>query len=77
MDADYLHSYLRRYVLSSLDKNEISISQLRGGNVWSKDTEENFVLTDVNNTLNAWQSEEALEHWKRKSTLPVRSHELI
>jgi hypothetical protein len=38
--------------------------------VWSEDTEEKFVLTDMNNTLNTWQSEEALEHWKRKSTLP-------
>jgi len=32
--------------------------------VWSQDTEENFVLTDMNNTLNKWQSEEALDHWK-------------
>lgn len=45
--------------------------------MWSKDTEEKFVLTDMNNTLNTWQSEEALEHWKRKSTVPVRLHELI
>ncbi|KAF8450615.1 S-adenosyl-L-methionine-dependent methyltransferase [Boletus edulis BED1] len=64
VDADYLHSYLRRDVLSGLDKREVSISQLMGSEVWSKDTEENFMLTDMNNTLNAWQSEEALERWK-------------
>lgn len=45
--------------------------------MWSEDTEEQFVLTDMNNTLNAWQSDEALEHWKRKCTLSVRSHELM
>jgi len=77
VDADYLHSYLRRYVLSRLAENEVSIFQLKGGSAWSKDSEEKFVLTDMNNTLNVWQSEEALEHWKRKSTLTVRSHKLI
>ncbi|KAF8551473.1 S-adenosyl-L-methionine-dependent methyltransferase [Imleria badia] len=64
VDADYLHSYLRRDILSSLDKRELSVSQLKGTDVWSRDTEERFVLTDINNTLNAWQREEALEHWK-------------
>lgn len=29
----------------------------------------------MNNTLNAWQREEALGHWKRKSALTVRLHE--
>lgn len=77
VDGDYLHSYLRRHVLSSLEKREASISQLTGGEMWSKDSEETFVLTDMNNTLNAWQSEEALEHWKGKCTLAVYSHGLM
>lgn len=77
MDADYLNSYLRFYLLSSLDKREVSISQLKGNNVWSQDAEENFVLTDMNNTLNAWQSEEALNHWKSKSALIVCWRQLI
>ncbi|KAG9317383.1 S-adenosyl-L-methionine-dependent methyltransferase [Chiua virens] len=63
-DADYLHSHLRRNLLSSLDRREVSISQLQGGRLWSKETEDEFVLTDMNNTLNTWQSEEAVMHWK-------------
>lgn len=55
------------------------MNQLKGGNVWSRETEENFVLTDMNNTLNVWQNEEALEHWKSKSksTFTLSPHELI
>ncbi|KAF9247404.1 hypothetical protein BU15DRAFT_84903 [Melanogaster broomeanus] len=48
VDADYLHSYLRHHVLSSLDKREMSISQVMGSVVcWTE-----------------WQGEEAMEHWK-------------
>ncbi|KAF9226671.1 hypothetical protein BS17DRAFT_775953 [Gyrodon lividus] len=63
VEADYLRSYLRRHVLSSLDKREVSISQVRGSIVWSKETEDKFLLTDLNNRLDEWQREEALEHW--------------
>ncbi|KIK79741.1 hypothetical protein PAXRUDRAFT_16167 [Paxillus rubicundulus Ve08.2h10] len=64
VDADYLHSYLRHHVLSSLDEREVSITQVRGGVAWSKATEEQFLLTDVDNKLDEWQREEAMEHWK-------------
>jgi hypothetical protein len=66
VDADYLHSYLRHHVLSSLDKREVSITQVRGGTAWSKETEEDFSLTDADNKLDEWQREEAMEHWKRE-----------
>ncbi|OAX44008.1 hypothetical protein K503DRAFT_578418 [Rhizopogon vinicolor AM-OR11-026] len=64
VEGDYLHSYLRRYILSSLEKREIHHSQVTGSSIWSVATDETFVLTDANNTLNKWQEEEAFEHWK-------------
>lgn len=61
---DYLHSYLRRHILSSLDKREIRHTQIGDNSIWSAATEEKFVLTDAHNTLNTWQEGEAFEHWK-------------
>ncbi|KAH7930722.1 S-adenosyl-L-methionine-dependent methyltransferase [Leucogyrophana mollusca] len=61
---DYLGSYLRHHVLSSLDKREVNIHQIRGSRIWSSETEEKFLLTDMNNKLNEWQRDEALDHWK-------------
>lgn len=34
------------------------------------------MLTDANNTLDEWQREEALNHWKRKFTVTLRLHGL-
>lgn len=64
VEEDYLHSYLRRHILSSLDEREITHAQIRDNSIWSAATEEKFVLTDAHNALNTWQEEEALEHWK-------------
>ncbi|KAG1752575.1 uncharacterized protein EDB91DRAFT_1103330 [Suillus paluster] len=64
VEDDYLHSYLRRHVLSSLDKREIDHTQIRDSSIWSVDTDEKFVLTDAHNMLNKWQEGEAFEHWK-------------
>ncbi|KAG2042216.1 hypothetical protein BDR03DRAFT_1006640 [Suillus americanus] len=64
IEADYLHSYLRRHILSSLGKREIDHAQIGDNLIWSATTEEKFVLTDAHNTLNMWQEGEALEHWK-------------
>ncbi|KAG2369666.1 hypothetical protein BDR07DRAFT_1447516 [Suillus spraguei] len=64
VEEDYLHSYLRRHILSSLDEREINHAQIRDNSIWSAATEEKFVLTDAHNALNTWQEEEALEHWK-------------
>ncbi|KAG2154997.1 S-adenosyl-L-methionine-dependent methyltransferase [Suillus bovinus] len=64
VEEDYLHSYLRRHILSSLDKREIHHPQIGDSSIWSATTEEKFVLTDAHNTLNTWQEGEALDHWK-------------
>ncbi|KAG1892231.1 S-adenosyl-L-methionine-dependent methyltransferase [Suillus subluteus] len=64
VEEDYLHSYLRRHILSSLDKREIDHAQIGDSSIWSATTEEEFVLTDAHNSLNTWQEEEAFEHWK-------------
>ncbi|KAG1755478.1 S-adenosyl-L-methionine-dependent methyltransferase [Suillus lakei] len=50
VEEDYLHSYLRRHILSSLDKREISHTQIGDNSIWSAATDEKF--------------EEAFEHWK-------------
>lgn len=64
VEEDYLHSYLRRHILSSLDKREINHAQFGDSSIWSATMEEKFVLTDAHNTLNTWQEGEALDHWK-------------
>ncbi|KAH7916296.1 S-adenosyl-L-methionine-dependent methyltransferase [Hygrophoropsis aurantiaca] len=61
---DYLNSYLRRHILSSLPEREVALHQIRGSRLWSGETEERFLLTDANNKLNEWQRDEALDHWK-------------
>ncbi|KAG0709846.1 hypothetical protein DFH29DRAFT_17295 [Suillus ampliporus] len=64
VEKDYLHSYLRRHVLSSLDKREINHAQIRDNSIGSMAMDEKFVLTDAHNMLNKWQEGEAFEHWK-------------
>jgi hypothetical protein len=64
IEEDYLHSYLRRHILSSLVQREINHTQIGDSSIWSATTEEKFILTDAHNTLNTWQEREALDHWK-------------
>ncbi|KAG1783081.1 S-adenosyl-L-methionine-dependent methyltransferase [Suillus placidus] len=64
IEEDYLHSYLRRHILSSLDKREINYAQIGDSSIWSATTEEKFILTDAHNMLNMWQEGDALDHWK-------------
>ena len=67
IEDDYLHSHLRHFVLSGLDKREIPISRIRNANALSKGAEKALVLTDINNKLDEWQRHDALEHWKSRS----------
>ncbi|KAI6035057.1 hypothetical protein F5J12DRAFT_790765 [Pisolithus orientalis] len=64
VEGDYLHSYLRRHVLSDLERRELPISIVRNASVWSEEAEEVFLLTDKNNKLNEWQRADAAEHWR-------------
>ncbi|KAI6130337.1 S-adenosyl-L-methionine-dependent methyltransferase [Pisolithus croceorrhizus] len=64
VDGDYLHSYLRRHVLSSLERRELPISVLRKPSVLSTKAKDVFLLTDTDNKLNEWQRAAAAEHWR-------------
>ncbi|KII94950.1 hypothetical protein PLICRDRAFT_197034 [Plicaturopsis crispa FD-325 SS-3] len=57
--GDYLNSYLREHVLSSLPQREVDLSQILG----EKDPQQ-WVLTDSLNSLGEWQKAEAFHHWK-------------
>lgn len=65
--VDYLNSYLRRHVLSSVEKREIDrkivLSAASNTSAVSNDKTA-WVLTDSYNPLNKWQAEGAVEHWK-------------
>lgn len=60
-DADYLDSYLREHVLSSLPRREVELEMVT--NEVPEDKRENYVLTDTRNNLGEWQKKEALKHW--------------
>ncbi|KAL4076178.1 hypothetical protein V8B97DRAFT_1923817 [Scleroderma yunnanense] len=63
VEHDYLHSHLRHFVLSSLEKREVPIAAIRNARARTKEVEE-IILTDTNNKLDEWQRDDALEHWK-------------
>lgn len=62
MRVDYLSSYLREFVLGVLPDREVRPELLLGDT--SPEQEDDWVLTDKNNPLGAWQDKGALEHWK-------------
>ncbi|PIL37308.1 hypothetical protein GSI_01001 [Ganoderma sinense ZZ0214-1] len=62
VSSDFLGSYLRRHVLSSLPEREGDISTL--GSDLSAETRERFILKDTANPLGEWQRKDALHHWK-------------
>ena len=62
ISSDFLGSYLRRHVLSSLSEREGDISTLGSDLVGEK--RERFILKDMANPLGEWQQKDALHHWK-------------
>lgn len=64
VEEDYLQSYLRRHVLSGLERRELPISMLKNASVWSAEVEDVFLLTDMDKKLNEWQRADAAEHWR-------------
>jgi hypothetical protein len=62
-DADYLNSYLRRHILSTLPKREVYIGAQKASG--ERDIDK-FILTDNHNPLNKWLEKLAFSHWKRK-----------
>jgi hypothetical protein len=72
-NTDFLNSYMRQLVLSSLAEREVDLTLLKGD---FKDRSE-WILTDRKNELGKWQKKGALEHWKCKGFSPlsdVRAH---
>jgi hypothetical protein len=60
--SDYLGSYLRRHILSSLDTREVDLSVVR-------DHAGGHVLTDTNNPLGPLQEKQGGHHWEGWSFL--------
>lgn len=62
MENDFLQSYLREKVLSTISTREADLDNI------IKDMEEKdirrYTLTDDKNPLEEWQDLEALGHWK-------------
>ena len=68
--ADYLGSYLREEVLSSLPAHEINLEIVTRG--FAEDSYRKYTLTDDRNPLDDWQDSEALDHWKlMRKVLPA------
>ena len=59
---DYLQSYLRENVLSTIAAREVDLAALTK-DMEAKDMRK-YTLTDNNNPLVDWQDLEALDHWK-------------
>ena len=62
VEKDFLGSFLRYYVLGQLMDNEVTEKEVVG-NV-PQDEVKNWVLTDRDNKLGAYQHQSAIEHWK-------------
>ncbi len=61
-ESDYLNSYLRERVLSTLPEHEINLNLVIGDP--NENDHRKYVLTDERNPLGNWQAQEALHHWK-------------
>jgi len=61
-ESDYLASYMRQILLSSLPQREIDIKMIRGDEL--PEDGEKWILSDTHNPLEEWQRASAMEHWK-------------
>jgi len=64
MQTDFLNSYLRHEVLSTLPEREVNLALLTG-DVSQIAEKSPWILTDSNNHLGEWQETDALHHWQR------------
>jgi len=62
--SDFLNSYMRRQVLSTLSQREVPLARLIGNATETERWEAEWVVTAMNNQLGLWQKPEALKHWK-------------
>jgi hypothetical protein len=65
VESDFLNSYLRQHILSSLPDREVDLVRITGdSSPVAKDENDKWLLTDLRNPLAEWQRDEALGHWK-------------
>ncbi|KZP20218.1 S-adenosyl-L-methionine-dependent methyltransferase [Athelia psychrophila] len=67
--SDFLNSYMRQAVLTTLARREVPLALLIGNATEAVGWEAEWVLTEANNQLGAWQKPEALKHWKLMRTV--------
>lgn len=64
VEADYLHSYLRSRILSTIEERQVSGDLIVEGMELDENTKRKYVLNDEKNKLVDWQDHDALHHWK-------------
>jgi hypothetical protein len=64
VELDYLNSYLREHVLSSMPEREVDVARITGDSSLVPGDDDRWLLTDLKNLLGEWQKIEALGHWK-------------
>ena len=62
VEADFLDSWLRYYMLGQLMDNEVTEKEVAGG--VPQEEVPKWVLTDEDNRLGQYQRQSAIEHWK-------------
>ena len=61
---DFLNSYLRSQLLSTLSEREVSGQFITQGMDLSEQAKSKYILNDEKNKLVDWQDKEALKHWE-------------
>lgn len=63
VEADFLRSWLRKMVLSTMEQREVTREEITGVSSDAGLNKEEWLLTDKNNRLGEWQHSAAVEHW--------------
>ncbi|CEL52703.1 hypothetical protein RSOLAG1IB_05909 [Rhizoctonia solani AG-1 IB] len=70
VEKDFLGSFLRQHILTTMDRREVAFAQIRGNSTAPAgkplpgiEGEEQWVLKDGDERLGEWQKATGLEHW--------------
>lgn len=64
VEDDFLQSFLRSKLLTTLTEREVSGQFITQGMDLGEDAKKKYILIDEKNPLGDWQNKEALNHWK-------------
>ncbi|KIP12728.1 hypothetical protein PHLGIDRAFT_97360 [Phlebiopsis gigantea 11061_1 CR5-6] len=64
VEDDFLQSFLRSKLLTTLTEREVSGQFITQGMDLGEDAKKKYILIDEKNPLADWQNKEALNHWK-------------